>query len=119
MYVAYRVRRGFGWDGWQYKPGLALETNCECAHRRCPYRLTDECRCRCLCGCALRPADFAGDIFVVVEGHPRLETMLSTRCVVSDPTIDVDELLKFDNFQHLTAPIYGTGVQRRRLYNNG
>ena len=114
MFVAYRVRRPFGWDGWQFKPGRSLDTHCVCAHRNYADVRPGECRCN---DPRFTEENFAGDILIVSEGHPRTELLLSTRCVVYDATLDADELLQHENYQHLTQPLFGVGVQRRRLYN--
>lgn len=118
----WRVRRAFGWDGWQYNPRTSIaDESCICVHNHCPRRFVgDGCRCRCDCGCT-GPDGFgrAGNIFVAPEGHPRLEMMLASRAVVYDATLDRDQILAQPQYKRLVRPISGTGVQRRKLYRDG
>ena len=117
MYAVYRVRRPFGWDGWQYSPKVTIENEqCVCVHSRSPNRPYSD---ACMCMRVRTPGNTAGDIFVVQEGHPRLNMLLASKCVVYDATLDRESILDQPQFQRLTRPLYGVGPQRKKLYYNG
>ena len=114
MYEVYRVRKGFGWDGWQYRTSMPLNIDCDCAHYPCSYRVGNECRCRCMCGCA-KANNFGGNILVVQERHPRIH-MIAGRLADYDSCLDREALLKLPRYQELTTSIEGVGAQRQKLY---
>ena len=103
MFVAYRVRKAFGWNGWRYAPP---DRECGCGCKDCSQKLTSSCRCKnngCGCSCTTDRKLFAGDIWIVQEGHPRLEAMLSARFAIPDASIpSIDELLKQKKYRKLT-----------------
>ena len=119
MYRAFRVHKRFQWGGWEYAtPGA-----CNCGCERCSGEVGTGCGCRntsCRCSCGIPSATYGGDIWVVPEGHPRLEVMLANRFATYDASIPiVDDLLKEDRFSRLLAPpvereLVGAGRKRGR-----
>ena len=117
---SYRVRRKFNWDGWMYAP----EGQCRCG---CPpeSECTGETGSGCAqctntdrCSCSIPPNRYAGDIWLVMEGHPRKETMLATRFAVSDPSLaPADELIKEEKYNRLlslwTPPVYQKSTREK------
>jgi hypothetical protein len=100
----YRVRREFGWDGWLLAPEGACSCPCDedtpCTGQNgtgCNYcERTDHCSCR------IDPDRYGGDIWIVMEGHPRKEAILAARFAVSDPSLPpAEELIKDDRFKRL------------------
>lgn len=104
MYQAFRVRKRFNWRGWIFAPAAG---ECEChnegaqgcnAFSQCTGVLASSCGCQgsvCRCDCGIPREKYAGDIWLVEEGHPRLEMMMARRFAISDASIPpVEELLK-------------------------
>ena len=105
-YQAYRVRKNFGWNGWQYAPGP--ECACQCSDSPefgCSGRTATSCKCKgtsCHCHCGLSPETYGGDIWFALEGDTRLEMMMRSRQAVPDASLpSADELLKEPRFARL------------------
>ena len=103
-YEAYRVRRRFNWRGWIFAPDIG---QCQChdegkegcnAFRGCMGVTASSCGCKgsvCRCDCGIPRERYAGDIWLVEDGHPRKAAMLSSRFAVYDATLaSVDTLLQ-------------------------
>lgn len=101
---AYRVRKRFGWRGWIYAPN---EGPCQCGHEgaqgcnafsQCTGVVASSCSCKdsvCRCDCGILRERYAGDIWLVEEGHPRKAAMLASRFATYDASIlPIDDLLK-------------------------
>lgn len=103
MFVAFRVRKAFGWYGWHFAP---KDRECNCACTDCTEKLVSSCQCAdhgCGCTCGTNKKLFAGDIWLVEERHPRLEAMMVSRFAIPDLSIpSVDELLKQKKYRKLT-----------------
>lgn len=119
MFEAYRVKRKFQWDGWIYAPhvnrGIPGRCNCDCAdHSPCTSQVGTGCGCAgtiCHCDCGIPAHLYAGDIWIVMAGHPRKENMLLIRMAVPDPSIPhIDELLSDPKFKRLTGLPEDAGV---------
>lgn len=103
----YRVRKEFGWDGWLFAPS----GNCRCPcsnnpHIVCTGEVGSGCvtceRSSCHCSCRIQPDRYGGDVWLVMEGHPRKETMLANRFAVADPSLPpATELVKQDEYERL------------------
>jgi len=112
-FETYRVRRSFQWDGWMYAP--KGECRCPCREDNtsgCTGYTASDCNCRgssCHCDCGIKREQYAGDIWIVLEGHPRKEAMLNTRFATGDPSIpSADELLEKDEYKRLLDPYPGS-----------
>lgn len=120
MFEAYRVQRKFQWDGWIYAPyarrRLPGRCSCTCSEDerlQCTTEVGSGCSCSaaCRCDCGIPSHLYAGDIWIVMAGHPRKETILEHRMAVPDPSIPhIDELLKDSNFSRLTKLPEDEGV---------
>lgn len=114
MFNAYRVLRDFGWDGWQYAESPYGNCSCDCWHRKqrsailCTRQVGSQCNCdliHCFCTCTLKKGSFAGDIWIVQEGHPKLEQMLRLRFAIYDSSLPpIKELLRDPQYERLTRP---------------
>jgi hypothetical protein len=113
MYEVYRVRRMFGWDGWQYSRRGA----CGCGCSNCTGENGTGCKvcggsiCHCEGGCYIPAERFAGDVWLVPAGHPRKEIMLAQRLVVPDASIPAPKTDKNGDF---TEPHYQRLLQPPR-----
>ena len=115
----YRVVKPFGWDGWQYAPNRPahLEAPCICIHRPCSHRPAGSPNCVCRCQSCPRTEATGGNVWPVLEGHPRLESMIRIGLAVYDATLpSYSELDQSPVLARLSQPIYGTGAQRSLLY---
>lgn len=114
---SYRVRGGprksFNWDGWWYAPEGAC--NCQCPpDTGCTGQNgtgCDFCARSDKCACSIPVNRYAGDVWIVMEGHPRKEAMVANRAVVSDPSLpSADVLIKEEKYKRLltmwTPPVY-------------
>lgn len=105
MYRAFRVVRPFHWRGWHYGPEHrknSIDPNTgELEFCDCPF--------------------YAGNIWIVEEGHPRLDSMMLIRTVVGDAGIPpVDELLRDPKYKRLlTEPGQALREQERELVHSG
>ena len=108
-YVAYRVRKSFGWDGWMFAPS----GKCKCAENfdcgACTKVVGTSCHCHdtsCHCDCGIRSDQYAGDIWLVPEGDElRKEMMLAHRFATGDASIRrVKELMEDPHYQAITQP---------------
>ena len=103
MYTTYRVRKRFQWGGWEYAP----RGGCDCGCEGCTGQVGTGCQCRetiCRCACGIPAETYAGDIWIVQAGHPRLEVMMANRFASGDASIPpVDELLKEERFKRLLS----------------
>lgn len=122
MYEAYRVRKTFQWDTWEYAPS---GSPCACQHEQscspdiCTGRPGTTCACPelgCRCACRIPEWRYGGDIWIVEAGHPRKDAMLSARFAVYDSTIpDIDTLLQDERYARLLqSPQEGETRRRER-----
>ena len=89
MYLAFRVLQPFRWRGWHYGP-QHVNRSID------PMTGGPE-----FCGCR----EYAGDVFIVEAGHPRLDMKILIRDIVSDAALPSgDELVKEGKFQRLLRP---------------
>lgn len=123
---SYRVRKPFNWDGWYFAPkGPNGECKCECAENgfKCTEQVGSDCPCAntsCHCSCGIQSDRYAGDIWFVMEGHPRKSTMLESRFATGDPSIgNTDELLKEDRYSRLLNPYVGPKSSNGRSKRTG
>lgn len=105
MHRAFRVLKRFQWGGWEHAPNLGA---CGCGCERCTGEIGSGCHCRetiCRCACGIPANRYAGDIWVVQEGHPRLDVMIFNRFAIPDASLPpVEELLKAERFLRLLSP---------------
>jgi hypothetical protein len=109
---AYRVRKVFQWDGWAYSPkGPNGECKCGCVEgkgSKCTGVVGTSCVCHdtsCHCACGIREEQYAGDVFIVSDGHPRKEHMLKYHFATYDGGLpSIDELLSQDEYKRLLKP---------------
>ena len=89
MYRVFRVLQPFRWRGWHYGPQhVSRSVNPETGEPM-----------PCDCG------EYAGDVFIVEAGHPRLEGKLVTRDIVPDAALpSADELAEEPRFRRLLNP---------------
>ncbi len=101
----YRVRKEFQWDGWIFAPEGACRCSCLENGRSCHGYVgagCDMCDRTDHCSCRIKPDQYGGDIWLVMEGHPRKETMLAHRFAVPDPSLPpADELIKDEKYKRL------------------
>ena len=112
-YLVERVRKHFQWNGWEYAPsGLcecaktvpALENGVRDTCPACTEEVGTGCNCHetCHCTCGIPDWRYAGDSWIVEEGHPRLEMMMASRFATPDAAIPAaEELLLKDEFKRL------------------
>lgn len=111
MYEAYRVRKQFGWNGWQFAPDPGKPCPCRAELEICS-KSDDECTGRpgagcgcdaaCRCVCKIERQVFGGGIWIVEERHPRKEMMLASRQAIPDPSLPpIDEILKHKRYKRL------------------
>lgn len=108
-FETYRVRRPFQWDGWQYAPAGACSCGCSAEREsKCSGQVGSDCVCAhtsCHCACGVAAEQYAGDVWIVLEGHPRKEMMLGSRYAVSDGAIpSADLLLQNPEYKRLLKP---------------
>jgi len=112
-YEAYRVRKRFGWGGWEFAPAgdcqCSQEANSPCQESGCAGQVGTGCKacppevCRCACNIPIER--YGGDVWIVQAGHPRKDIMLANRFAVGDASLPpVEELLKQIEFQRLLQP---------------
>lgn len=105
---AYRVRRRFGWRGWQYAPSGACACQCNLSgNGTCTGEVAKGCACEdaATCACGIAQQEYAGDIWIVEAGHPRKDIMLANRFAVGDASIQaVDKLLEDERYSRLIVP---------------
>ncbi len=112
-FEAYRVRKTFGWNGWQFSPGPRKECNCRRGIEMC-HANNDECggapgmscaactNTACKCSCMIKKEVYAGDIWIVQEGHPRKEIMLEHHHAVYDSGLPaIEEIMKHKRYRRL------------------
>lgn len=104
-YEAYRVRRRFGWRGWQLAPVGACTCQCrQSGDERCNVVAASGCVCEdaATCACGIPAREYAGDIWIVEAGHPRKDIMLANRFAVGDASIPaVDVLLQEERYSRM------------------
>lgn len=102
-YEAYRVRRRFGWGGWEYGP---KEKGCSCGCEECTGAAGIGCEsCSPECICNIPPERYGGDIWIVEAGRPNKESLLERHFATGDASIPaVDELLKNEQYSRLLSP---------------
>lgn len=105
---AYRVRKQFQWDGWQYAPrGQDGECKCGCIGA-CTQKVGTSCHCHdtaCHCACGIQSDSYAGDTWIVEPGHPHKEHMLVRRFATYDAGLpSVDELIQKGEYKKLLSP---------------
>lgn len=117
MFSAYRVIKDFGWEGWQYAESPYGYCLCNCWHRKitlgrtCTHQVGTECACKlhdCFCTCTLKEAQFAGDIWIIQENHPKIERLIKAEFAIYDSSLPpIHKLLEQHKYSRLTVP-YGT-----------
>lgn len=136
MFEAYRVRKPFMWNGYQYTPEGACKCGCAVANShgvmlQCTNSYATECQpCRdsnCKCQCTITKELHGGSIWIVEAGHPRKEAMLEKRLgyfACGDASIpNIDELLKEDRYKRLLVPVkvnpeFATVIDRANRKHN-
>ena len=108
MMEAYRVLRPFNWSGWWYSAPAPCRCNCKVVVA-CTERPGTSCSCdastTCRCVCKVVPEQYAGDIWIVYESHPRKAMMLAQGKATYDPTLlSPEELLKDEKYSRLLVP---------------
>ena len=89
MYLAFRVLQPFRWRGWHYGPQHVTRT------------VSPETGEPEACGCK----EYAGDVFIVEAGHPRLDNKVMVRDIVSDAALPSgDDLVKEPKYARLIRP---------------
>tara|TARA_Y100000310_G_scaffold233433_1_gene236290 strand:- start:282 stop:644 length:363 start_codon:yes stop_codon:yes gene_type:complete len=95
----YRVRRRFGWDGWEFAPAQCTDdckqdTACEAIG--CTQQPGTDCACKdtiCRCTCGVAGDRFGGEFWFVNAGDVRKEFILGRRLAVYDAGIESAEVL--------------------------
>ncbi len=112
MYAAFRVRKTFGWGGWQFSPGPSKPCRCRSGLEIC-HQSDDECNglpgtsctgctTTCNCPCRIDRRIYGGDVWIVEERHPRLESMMNSRQAIPDPSLPpIDEILEYKRYSRL------------------
>lgn len=98
---AYRVRKEFQWGGMIYAPkGPSGECKCPCSQHadlKCSHLVGTGCNCRnrsCRCSCGIKQEQYAGDVWMVEDGHPRKEHIINNHFATYDASLpSVDELM--------------------------
>ena len=95
-YEIYRVRKRFGWDGWEFAPaGCDADCKGDC-HRNedldCTKQPGSGCVCSesiCRCACGVAERIFGGDIWVVSAGDQNSNKMsvLERRFATGDASL--------------------------------
>ena len=106
--IAYRVRRRFQWNGWEFAPPDA----CKCERdscRQCTQQVGSGCGvCKgstCHCPCSIPAWRYGGDVWLVEERHPRLDVMMGNRFAVDDTALPpADKLLEEEKYSRLLSP---------------
>ena len=110
-FEAYKVRRHFGWGGWEFAP--QGECHCPCyadkGTSNCTGVTGSSCECKdtaCHCQCGIPAGRYAGDIWFVEErGVVAKDMMLAHRYAVSDPSLEpADVLLQKEEYKRLLTP---------------
>lgn len=123
-YEAYRVKKRFQWRGWEFAPPGKCECSTQmhaaarvddrgklvdgnaCIENGCTGKVGTGCKAcppeACRCACNIPKETYAGDTWIVEDGHPRKEHMLLNRFAVYDDSLDpVEELMKQEKFSQL------------------
>lgn len=108
---AWRVRKHFQWNGWQYAPSGSCKCAGECGAtpmgQSCTLQVGTGCTCdqrACRCACRIPESKYAGDIWLEEPRNPRVETMLAHRYAVSDAAISATAtLLKQPEYARLLS----------------
>lgn len=105
MLEVYRVKRRFQWDGKTYAPNPANGIDCDSRLRRdkddnpiggmvgtgCNVK---NCPLFKRCDIAITRKNYGGDVWIVESGHPRKESIISSRFVVGDASLpSADDIL--------------------------
>ena len=114
---AYRVVAPFGWNGWNFAPATPCVCVCDdsadSGAEKCAKKPGASCPCKrgggCHCVCTINRDTFAGDIWLVEEGHPRKGAMLGqlggVRLAIYDAALPaVDDLAKQPQYKRLLRP---------------
>ena len=112
MYVALRVIKDFGWNGWQFTRTIHEECRCNCIDRKrnlkmtCTQKVGTGCKCYhhdCYCSCVKDPGPRAGDIWIIEEGHPKAKQLLKINFVAYDSCLPpIETLLEDPQYSRLT-----------------
>lgn len=106
-YELYRVRKRFGWDGWEYAP-VACTQDCvsECHSNDelgCTKVAGKGCVCSesiCRCACGVPERIWGGDTWAVIAGDQNTNklSLLARRFATGDASLpSADEWLKDDH----------------------
>ena len=99
-YEAFRVRRQFGFRGWEFAPNPGASCKCDCRSDglHCEGSVASTCVCKattCRCACGIAKERYAGDIMLIEERHSRKEILLENRFLIGDGALpSVEELLQ-------------------------
>jgi len=117
---AYRVLKSFQWDGWVFAP--SGRCRCQCADipdDPCTQQSGTGCICHdttCHCFCGIDPKQYGGDIWFVMDGHPRKEQMLASRFASPDPSLPpTDVMLEEAQYRRLLTPYRPLYVKEKRV----
>ena len=129
-YSAFRVRRRFQFNEWIHAlPGkcecslgetVASQAACNLTVGLCKGSTATGCECPDYkyCGdggyggaCGIKPHQYAGNIFIIQSGNPKLEYLLKRHFIVYDAAIpSVDELLRHPKYQALVDGLPTPGL---------
>ena len=130
MYSTFRVLQDFGWSGWQFSPNPDGPCECKCSMTlgftpiKCTGVPNSGCHCMtgnvaCWCSCRQPTGKSAGDIWIVEERHPHVDTMTWARLVVYDSSIGIYPDAKLErSLLRYTEPLMGLSVVRQPVYKN-
>ena len=129
MFSTFRVKEDFGWSGWQYSPNPDGPCECDCSMilgatlTQCTGVPNSGCRCRtspaveCWCACRHPSGQSAGDIWIVEERNPNIDSMMWGQLVYYDSSIGMypDRALERSLIRY-TEPLVGIATVRQPLY---
>ena len=111
-YERFRVLRAFDWQGWAYAPDG--QGSCDCQGylcglgSQCKGEAGSGCECKnraCRCTCGIARERYAGNIWVVEDGHPRKAGMLTGRFACGDSAMpSIEDLLQDETYSRLVEP---------------
>ena len=103
MNEAYRVRKRFGWRGWEYAP---RSNGCECGCQECNHEPGGGClACDTRCAASIHPDRYGGDIWIVEAGNPRKESMLERHYATGAASLPaIDDLMASEEYRRLLSP---------------
>ena len=131
MYSTFRAIQDFGWSGWQFSPNPDGPCECNCSMTlgltltKCTGVPNSGCQCRtspavaCWCACRQPSGRSAGDVWIVEERHPNIDSMTWGQLVVYDSSIGLYPSYKVEcDLARFTEPLRGISVVRQPVYRN-